>query len=81
MFFIDHSGFYSWLKRKPSNRQQVNNNLDKKIVAIFERHRGRYGSPRLTKDLHDDGEICSKNRVARRMKSLGLKLKPRKNLN
>ncbi|MDF1757561.1 MAG: IS3 family transposase [Legionellaceae bacterium] len=31
-----------------------------------------------TKDLHDDGEICSKNRVARRIKSLGLKAKTKK---
>ncbi len=68
MLTIERSGFYSWLKRKPSKRQQSNEVLDKKIIGIFELHRSRYGSPRITDDLRDKGEHCSKNRVARRMK-------------
>jgi hypothetical protein len=78
MLSIERSGYYVWLKRKPSKRQQSNKMLDEKIVDIFKRHKSRYGSPRITGDLHDSNEICSKNRVARRMKHLGLKAKAKK---
>lgn len=78
MLNVERSGFYSWLKRKPSKRQQANEALDKKIIGIFENHRSRYGSPRITDELHDKGEHCSKNRVARRMRYLGLKAKAKK---
>ena len=38
-------------------------------------HRSRYGVPRITEELHAQGETCSKNRVAKRMKHLGLHAK------
>jgi len=78
MFSIERSGYYAWLKRQPSKRQQANQELDQKITGIFEQHRGRSGSPRITKDLHEMKEKCSKNRVARRMKLLGLYAKAKK---
>jgi len=78
MFSIERSGYYAWFKRKSSKRQQRNEILDKKIIPLFEKHKGCYGSPRLTDELHDNGERCSKNRVARRMKSLGIKAKAKK---
>jgi putative transposase len=78
MFSIERSGYYAWSKRNPSKRQQSNEALDEKIIGIFKRHKSRYGSPRITGDLHDNKEICSKNRVARRMKHLGLKAKGKK---
>lgn len=78
MFSIERSGYYAWLKRKPGKRQQANEKLDKKIIHIFQSHKNRYGSPRVTNELHDDAEICSKNRVARRMKHLGLRAKGKK---
>lgn len=78
MLSIERSGYYAWLKRKPGKRVLSNDELDKKIVAIFKKHHGRYGAKRITDELHDDGETCSKNRVARRMKHLCLCAKARK---
>ena len=78
MLSINRSGYYAWIKRPKSQRQQKNELLDKKIHAVFDRHKGRYGSPRLTDELKEEGEICIKNRVARRMKSLGLRAKAKK---
>jgi putative transposase len=78
MLSIERSGYYAWLKRKPSKRQQANEALDKKIISIFDKHKNRYGAPRITDDLHDKGEICGKNRIARRMKHLGIKAKAKK---
>lgn len=78
MFLIERSGYYSWLKRKPSKRCLSNEMLDKTIRAIFIFHKSRYGAVRITDELRDNEEFCSKNRVAKRMKILGLRAKARK---
>ena len=78
MFCVERSGYYAWLKRKPGKRQIANEKLDKKIISIFEAHKSRAGSPRITKDLHEQKEKCSKNRVARRMRHLKLHAKAKK---
>lgn len=78
MFLLERSGYYAWLKRPPSKRQQANAVLDKKIRILFNDHHSRYGAPRLREELCSHGVICSKNRVARRMRYLGLQAKARK---
>jgi transposase InsO family protein len=75
---IERSGYYAWVKRLPRKRAQSNSELDKKILTIFNQHKGRYGAPRLRDELQEDGERVSKNRVARRMKTLGIKAKGKK---
>lgn len=78
MLLIERSGYYAWLHKKPGDRQQQNEVLDKKIISIFNSHKHRYGSPRITNELRDNGETYSKNRVARRMSHLGLRAKAKK---
>lgn len=75
---VQRSGYYAWQKRKPGKQEQANKGLDKKIVDLFNKHKERYGAPRLTDELRDEGEMCSKNRVSRRMKHLGIKAKGKK---
>ena len=70
---VSRSGYYYWIGREPSARAQVNRELDRRIREIFAQHRQRYGAPRITAALHDEGIECSENRVARRMQVLGLK--------
>ena len=70
---VSRSGFYDWAARGPSRRTQSNRKLDSRIRTIFSRHKQRYGAPRITTDLHDEGVKCSENRVARRMRALGLR--------
>ncbi len=70
---VSRSGFYAWLRRKPSHRDLENERLRPKIAEAFKRGRGTYESPRVEKDLVDQGyEIC-RRRVARLMRGLGLK--------
>ena len=57
----------------PSQRACSNRELDNRIRALFALHKQRYGAPRITDDLHDEGIACSENRVARRMRWLGLR--------
>ncbi|MHA7841285.1 MAG: hypothetical protein ACX932_05415 [Gammaproteobacteria bacterium] len=42
---------HDWLTHKPSKRALANKRLDEKIVMIFNQHKHRYGSPRITKAL------------------------------
>ncbi len=63
MLSIERSGYYAFLKRMPSKRDLSNKLLDEKIISLFEKHHHRYGAPRLTDELKDQGETCSKNRV------------------
>ena len=37
MLSIERSGYYAWLKRRPSQRSIANEVLDKKITAAFDR--------------------------------------------
>lgn len=78
MFSIDRSGYYNWLNRKPSEQTLANEALDNKIINIFNHHKRRYGCPRITNELRDQGEQCGKNRAFRRMKYLGLRAKAKK---
>lgn len=43
------------------------------IKKIYDESKGRYGSPKITKKLSEEGIIVSQKRVARRMKLLGLR--------
>jgi putative transposase len=70
---VSRSGFYHWKGRGPSQQACSNKKLDKRIGEFFARHKQRYGAPRITEDLHDEGIVCSENRVARRMRLLGLR--------
>jgi len=70
---VSRSGFYHWRTRGPSQQERSTRDLDSRIRELFARHKQRYGAPRITDDLHDEGIACSENRVARRMRVLGLK--------
>lgn len=78
MLSIERSGYYAWSKRSPRKRELANNLLDKKIIPLFEKHHHRYGAPRLADELKAEGESCSKNRIARRMRHLELWAKAKK---
>jgi len=69
---ISKSGFYAWLKRelKPKTRDMAS--FDVRVKAVFEAHHGRYGSPRITRQLQAEGVTCSHTRVERSMKRQGL---------
>jgi len=69
---VSRSGYYAWAERDLSACLLSNIMLDRRIREIFSMHRQRYGAPRIAKALHDAGIMCSENRVARRMRALGL---------
>jgi len=69
---VSESGFYAWRKRPACQHQREDAHLTQEIRQEFDRHQGRYGSPRLHAELRDQGENCSRKRVARLMREAGL---------
>ena len=75
---VSPSGYYAWRDRPPSAREMANRDLYKKIGTVYDENRGVYGSPRIYRELGDQGVACSENRVARLMHLHGLQAKQAK---
>jgi transposase InsO family protein len=70
---VSRSGFYAWQQRPVSPRAEETRQLDAEIKKLFEASKRRSGSPKITHALIDQGWRVGKNRVARRMRVLGLR--------
>ena len=70
---VSRSAYYAWRHGRPSPRQQRDQELTPLVRALFWKHRRRYGARRLAQELADLGETCSPRRVARLLKSQGLR--------
>jgi len=65
---VSRSGYYAWRKRPVSAREMANQELYKKIEAVYNESHKTYGSPRIYRRLKRDGVTCSEKRVARLMR-------------
>lgn len=70
---VSTSGYYSWLKREPSDRAKRDAELTQMIVDIHTFSRGTYGSPRIHEELKERGEKASRKRIARLMREAGIR--------
>lgn len=75
---VSPSGFSAWQGRPESARAQRDRQLRVQICASHAASRGRYGRPRVWKDLHEAGERVSEKRVGRLMRAEGLRARARK---
>ena len=64
---VSESGLYAWRKRPASQRKRADALLTQAIGQVCDKHRGRYGSPRIHRELRDQGSSISRKRVARLM--------------
>jgi putative transposase len=66
---VSTSGYYKHLQilaaEVPSPQVQRRRDLEVKILAHHKASDGTYGSPRITADLHEEGERVSENTVAK----------------
>jgi putative transposase len=69
---VSRAGYYEWRGRGPSRREREDRLLTVKIAAFHKRSRGIYGSPRIVKDLEEDGHHVGRKRVTRLMRAQGL---------
>ncbi len=65
---VSKSGYYKWLHKIPSKRELRNAMLIKEIHSVYRASRGRYGSPRITKELNMQGVTVSKVLIAKLMR-------------
>lgn len=75
---VSRSGYYSWRMRAPSAREMANQALWEEITAAYDRNLGTYGSPRVYRELKEQGVKCSENRIARLMGMRGLRARQTK---
>ena len=73
VFKLSRSGYYDWRNRKPSARQVENKQIIGQIKQVYEDSKKRYGSPKITKELVSNGWKISRPRVARIMRSNGIR--------
>ena len=75
---VSEAWFYKWRHGDPSPQHARREQLKVAIVRLFAKHRGTYGSPRITADLRDEGWRVSQNTVATLMRELGLQARPKR---
>lgn len=72
-FGISSSSYYKWAKDPVGFWEQQNFQLLAKLKEVYSMSKGRYGSPRITKELNADGIKVSRPRIARLMGRNGIK--------
>lgn len=73
VYGVTRAGFYAWRGRGPSTREQENAALIKQISKVHRDSRSVYGSPRVYQKLQQQGVAVGENRVAKLMRSYGIK--------
>jgi transposase InsO family protein len=72
LYRVSRAGFYAWLAREASARRREDRRLTKRIRSVFDQNRGAYGSPRVQRELANQGVRVSRRRVERLMRAAGL---------
>ena len=75
---VSPSGYYVWRTRPVSAREMANQELVDKIKVVHDESHETYGSPRIYRELKDEGVACSENRVARLMRQHDIRAKQSK---
>jgi transposase InsO family protein len=70
---VSESGYYDWLTRKPSRRQQEEARLEMAIKAAHRASRGTHGPKKLREDLAAQGIKSGECRIRRLRKKLGIR--------
>ena len=75
---MSKSGFYSFIKRGVTKREEEEYKIMRLVEDIHKASRKTYGSPRILAELKGLGIPCSKSRLERLMKKHGIRAKTRK---
>lgn len=70
---VTRSGYYAWRAGHETARELANRLWIEQIRRVYQENKGRYGSPRVTKQLHREGHVCNRKRVERLMRQHGLR--------
>lgn len=71
-FDVKRSGYHAWVKAATSQRERTDAALREKICVVHARHLGRYGAPRIQRELAAQGDRHGCKRIARLMRAEGI---------
>lgn len=76
---VSSAGYYAWRRRTtPSQRMIADEILMRSVRIVFKANHKRYGSPRVHRELREQGCRVGKKRVARLMRQHGLVARKRR---
>jgi putative transposase len=75
---VSQAWFYKWRHGDGSPRRARRRALSALVAALFARHRGTYGAPRITADLQEMGWRVSQNTIAVIMAEQGLRARAKR---
>jgi len=75
---VSQSGYFAWKGRPACRRQHEDMVLLAHVRSAFALSNGTYGSPRMTRDLRDDGLHVGRRRTARLMRENGLQARQKR---
>lgn len=70
---VSSSGYYSWLKRTPSNQEIRKQKLKSEITEIYNESHQIYGAPKITSILQSRGHVIAEKTVGNYMREVGIK--------
>lgn len=70
---VSKSGYYEWLKQTEPLQKQRKERMKGKIRRIHTQSKFRYGSPKITALLRQEGIVISERTVTRYMKEMGIR--------
>ncbi|WP_415884673.1 IS3 family transposase [Neptuniibacter sp. QD34_54] len=73
LYGVQRSGYYAWLNRIPSLREQMNQKILSRALELADQCRGVYGYRKLWHALLCEGFCCGKNRLCRLLRRVGYK--------
>lgn len=75
---VSQSGYFAWKDRPASRRQRDDMVMLAHVRSAFALSNGTYCSPRMTRELQDDGFAIGRRRTARLMRENGLRARQRR---
>jgi putative transposase len=75
---VSQSGYFAWRGRPACRRQREDMVLLAHLHSAFALSNGTYGSPRMTRELQDDGLKVGRRRTARLMRENGLRARQKR---
>ena len=75
---VSQSGYFAWNRRPTCRRQREDMVLLAQVRSAFALSNGTYGSPRMTRELRDQGHEVGRRRTARLMRDNGLRARQKR---
>ena len=75
---VSQSGYFSWKGRPASRRQRDDLVMLAHVRCAYSLSNETYGSPRMTRELKDQGFVVGRRRVARLMRENGMHARPKR---